>query len=341
MRLNRKEADLTKPFLSIIIPARNAEKTLPRLLEAIFSSEISGLEVLVVDDCSSDGTRRVAERYPVKFLRLKEHSGPAKARNLGAQQARGDVLLLMDSDVVPLKGTLERVLSAFKKDLQLKAVTGVWSKEQESSAFFPNFKALRDWSYWIHERDGDGYYFLFSPRIAAIRKKIFNEFGGFNSNYKGADVEDIELTYKIAEKYPIRFDDKMIVKHEFGGFSSIAKGYFRRSYLWTALFLKRLKFDPVATTGHEALAGMLAVFSFVSLILSLLFHGFLWLALVFFLAHLYFVRRFLRLVFSEKGPWFAAKSAMAGCLLYLIIYAGAAWYLITLPFRLLRGILPE
>jgi len=116
----------------------------------------------------------------------------------------------------------------------------------------------------------------------------------------------------------------------------MAEGYFRRSYLWGPLFLKRRKFDHIATTGQETLTGMVPVANFIFLVVSLFFYPFFWLALATFLIYLYLIRRFLRFVYSEKGFWFAAKSALTCYILYLVIYAGAGWYLISLPFRMIK-----
>jgi glycosyltransferase involved in cell wall biosynthesis len=265
-------------------------------------------------------------QWPVSYIRLRKNIGPGGARNAGVKRARGEVIVFFDADVVLEKGTLKHIRDRFKQEADLVALTGVWDKQQKSEAFFPNFKALRDWSYWMQERNG-GLYYLFSPRVAAIRRKVFKEMVGFKTNYKGADVEDIELTYRIAAKYQIEFDPKARVRHEFGGFRSIARDYFRRSYFWTPLFLRRWKFDPVATTGQEALAGITAGLCLILRGRALLIVG---------LVHLYLVRRFIRFVWQERGAVMAMKALVAGYLFYLVILAGVGWYLVLFPFRMLR-----
>lgn len=333
-----------KPFLSIIIPAYDASDTLPALLNSIYTSKgvsKSTFEVIVVDDASPQSLKEVVVKHHAFYFRLKENLGPARARNFGVEKARGEVVLFHDCDVVLYPNTLKYIIDSFKNESSLCALTGVWDKKQKTSAFFPNFKALRDWNYWINERDRDGLYFIFSTRIAAIRKKIFQEVGGFDTKYKGPDIEDIEITYRIAEKYPIRFDEKARVHHEFGGFWGIAKGYFRRSYLWVPVFLKRRKFDHIATTGQETFTGMVPVVNLFSLILSVFFPGFLWLVSATFLLYLYLQRRFFRFVFSEKGFWFMVGSILTSYILYLIIYAGAGWYVIKNPLEVAKEVLPR
>ena len=72
-------------------------------------------------------------------------------------------MVFLDGDVEVFDDTLCEIGKVFTDDPDVVALTGVWVKEQKSKDFFPNFKALRDWSYWINERDKSGYYFLFLP----------------------------------------------------------------------------------------------------------------------------------------------------------------------------------
>jgi glycosyltransferase involved in cell wall biosynthesis len=80
------------PRISAIIAARNASSTLSRCLGAIVAQASDELEVVVVDDYSTDDTRAVASRYPVRLVALPSHAGVAAARNRGAEAARGEVM---------------------------------------------------------------------------------------------------------------------------------------------------------------------------------------------------------------------------------------------------------
>lgn len=261
----------------------------------------------------------------------------------------------MDCDVVPFPDTLANTARIFMDDPDVVALTGVWVKEQETTAFFPNFKALRDWSYWINERDKSGYYFLFSTRIAAIKKSVFLRLGGFDESYMAALVEDIELTYRIARRYAIIFAPDVRVRHEFEGFFPIAKKYFLRAYHWTKLYAKRKKFDPVATTFWEAISSVTGVGTVGLFILAMMIAavsqwvgmaigdhgslaslmslkvlmysnvGILVLWLFVFLLHTFLVRKFLLFLYREKGLWFALRGYVTGIILYCFIAAGALW----------------
>ncbi|HUV42941.1 MAG TPA: glycosyltransferase family 2 protein [Patescibacteria group bacterium] len=323
---------IKKPFLSIIIPAYKAEESIIPLLDSAFNSSFKDFEIIVVDDCSPDGTGEVVKGYGrgVRYHCLRKNAGPAKARNEGAKVARGEVLLFLDSDVQLYKNTLKEIANCFQKDPDLYAMTGVWNKVQRSKKFFPRFKALRDWSYWIQERDQRGYYFLFSTRIAAINRELFLRLGGFNEGYKGAMVEDIEFTYRIAQRYAVIFNPKMKVRHEFEDFWPIAKKYFFRARDWSKLYLSRRQFDPVATTKKEFITALSAVALPGFLFLGLFWHPF-WLGtLIAFLVHLGGVYKFLFFVFKEEGLVFMFKALVVGWVLYFIIVAGGGIFALDL-----------
>jgi glycosyltransferase involved in cell wall biosynthesis len=94
--------------VSVIVPARNAEVTLPRTLAALRAQEgAPEFEVIVVDDGSTDATARVAEAGgpPVRVL-SQAAAGPAEARNRGVAAASGEVLAFCDADCFPARGWL-------------------------------------------------------------------------------------------------------------------------------------------------------------------------------------------------------------------------------------------
>ena len=328
-------------FLSIVIPAYNSQFTIGRLLGSVGRSnnvDFEEIEVIVADDKSDDGTAKEVKKFVkfIKFLKLvklKVNSGPARARNTGVKLARGKIILFLDADVVLFKNTLSEVINSFKEDVDMFALTGVWSREQKNHKFFPKFKALRDWSYWINERDPKNYYYLFSTRIAAIDRKLFLRLGGFDTTYKAALIEDIELTYRIARRYAVVFNPKVMVKHEFEDFLPIARKYFWRSYYWSRLYRARKKFDPVATTSKEAAttvsAALATGFLLLSIFLAAVEHHFHLISaalfLFFLIIHLWGVRKFLIFTAREEGVVFTVKSFFTGLVLYLIILSGAVY----------------
>jgi len=345
------------PFFSIIIPYHNSKDTIGPLLDSIaVSKKAPLLEVIVVDDGSEEkflvprswvlgrrNSKLRTKNYELRTIRLKANRGPGAARNRGAGIAKGKFLVFFDSDVVLFPDALHNLWQIYEDDPDIVAVTGVWVKHQKTKKFFPNFKALRDWSYWINERDKSGYYYLFSTRCASIKREVFERLKGFDETYTSPLVEDIEFTYRVARRYAIIFAPNVRVHHEFEDFLPIAKKYFWRSYYWTKLYQSRKKFDPVATTLQEAVTALsgvgvvlmsliVPIFGVMSYELGVkndamqsLFLITLISYLLTLLIHLFLIRKFLAFVYQEKGFWFAIKSFFTGLVLYFFIAGGALW----------------
>ncbi len=88
---------MTDGLVSVIVPAYNAEAFIAEALDSAFAQDYSPLEVIVVDDGSSDRTSEVASRYEVQLVR-QPNRGPAAARNAGLALARGEYIAILDAD---------------------------------------------------------------------------------------------------------------------------------------------------------------------------------------------------------------------------------------------------
>ena len=91
------------PSISVVIPVYNAAGYLRSCLQCLSKSSVCPLECIVVDDGSTDESPRIAEEFGAKLLATGGRRGPAYARNLGAEQAEGEILFFIDSDVCVLR----------------------------------------------------------------------------------------------------------------------------------------------------------------------------------------------------------------------------------------------
>ena len=96
-----RDLDSPWPTISIVICAYNAESTLDECLTQTARLDYPGLEIIVVDDGSTDSTAAIARRYPNVILLSIPHAGLSVARNEGFQAARGDLIAYLDSDAYP------------------------------------------------------------------------------------------------------------------------------------------------------------------------------------------------------------------------------------------------
>ena len=88
-------------MVSVIIPVYNREKTIKKAIESVLEQTYTDLEVIIVDDCSTDKTIEVVESIADKRIRLvksPKNGGACKARNLGIDHANGELIAFQDSD---------------------------------------------------------------------------------------------------------------------------------------------------------------------------------------------------------------------------------------------------
>jgi glycosyltransferase involved in cell wall biosynthesis len=98
---------MPSPSVSAIVPVHNGEKLLGAALESILDQDYPSLEVLVVDDASTDGSAQLAEALPgVRVLRRERQGGVAAARNQGIESSTGELLAFLDQDDRWLPGKL-------------------------------------------------------------------------------------------------------------------------------------------------------------------------------------------------------------------------------------------
>lgn len=104
------------PKISVIIPAYNAEKYLEKCLDSIFNQTFKDFEVILVNDGSTDNTRRIAERYAAEHTNMillnQENGGISTARNKGLEQCQGEYITFSDSDDYADSDWLEHFVNA-------------------------------------------------------------------------------------------------------------------------------------------------------------------------------------------------------------------------------------
>jgi GT2 family glycosyltransferase len=204
-------------MISIVIPVHNAASTLSECLQAVRASEYEEYEVIVVDDASTDSSAELATRYGCRVVRLPENIGAATAKNVGAGEARGNIILFTDGDILLQPDTL-RVVAKCLQDPTIAGVVGLLGEKLRYDDFSSQFKNL--WMHYTYKRiatsraaeRGVG---LFFTSIAAIRKDVFEQLGGFDTNYQGASVtEDIEFGQRLLSAgCQVHLDAGLAVEH--------------------------------------------------------------------------------------------------------------------------------
>jgi glycosyltransferase involved in cell wall biosynthesis len=197
------------PSTSIVIPAYNAEKTIGKTLKACLEQDYPGRrEIIVVDDGSTDGTKKEVERWPVRCIH-QENRGPASARNRGWREAKGEIVCFTDSDCIPNRDWLSKLLRNYQDD-QIGAVGGSYEIANKNSFLA---SCIQEEITLRHLRMPRFVRFLGSYNLSG-RKSVLEITGGFREDYRKASGEDNDLSYRILKQgYKIAFDREALVAH--------------------------------------------------------------------------------------------------------------------------------
>ena len=105
-----------KPIVSIIIPAYNEEKDIGKCINSLLKQSCKRSEIIIVDDGSTDKTREIVKSF--KGIRLIEglHKGPGFSRNLGSRQAKGEILVFVDADMIFDKDYIKNLINPILKN---------------------------------------------------------------------------------------------------------------------------------------------------------------------------------------------------------------------------------
>ena len=183
-------------LISVVMPAYNAAHHLPRVLAPLLAMRNAGeiAEIIVVDDQSTDTTAEVARDLGARVLMNPSRGGPGAARNHAATQAIGDILWMVDSDVIAHPGGAAQIAKAFQ-DATVHAVFGSYDDAPADQSWMSQYKNLMHRYYHQRARHEAS---TFWAGCGAMRKSAFLAVGGFDvETYKRPSIEDIELGYRV------------------------------------------------------------------------------------------------------------------------------------------------
>ena len=181
---------MKKKRLSVIIPTYNEEKDILNCLESLKNQSYKNMEILVIDDGSTDNTRKLVRKFQKIKLIEGEHRGPGFSRNLGAKKAKGEILIFVDADMTFDKDYLKDLVKPILKDKNL-----LGTEEQFQTATNLNTFWSRCYGkYRSNPFNEKGKVFR------AIRKKEFLEMGGFDPQYGYSDDQTFLFKYDKKSK---------------------------------------------------------------------------------------------------------------------------------------------
>lgn len=202
----RTKVSRRMPLVSVVVPAFNAENTIGVALKSLLAQSWSNLEVIVVDDASTDGTaKRVEKRARLEprltLIRHEKNQGAYSARNTGVRAARGAFVTVHDSDDWSHPQKIERQALALMQHASVMATQSFWIRVDE------NLQPLGPWHLcadWLEP----------NPASVMVRREVFGTLGMWDEVAVAADNEFVErlqkhygadVLFKVATNVPLAF----------------------------------------------------------------------------------------------------------------------------------------
>jgi glycosyltransferase involved in cell wall biosynthesis len=198
---------------SVVIPVYDRERFIGRAIESVLRGTLQQIEVVVVDNGSTDGTRDVVRRIAEQDsrVRLIENSENiiALSLNLGWRAARGKYIAQLDSDDEYLPGTLKAMTDHLESHPKAGLAVSYYDLMDESGQVLEEFGVIKHLEYSrnnIMRCDGAG-------AVRVWHRKVIAEFGGFDEKELGHYGEDYDLVLKVTEKYDLNRVNQVLYRY--------------------------------------------------------------------------------------------------------------------------------
>jgi glycosyltransferase involved in cell wall biosynthesis len=188
----------SNPVISVIIPVYNGEKFLAEAVQSVLAQNYPSLEIIIVDDGSTDNTRKICDNYKhlIKYL-YQDNAGPSSARNMGLSLATGEFISFLDVDDLWPVNKLKDHLAEFKKNPSLGFVQG-FTEQVYYRKYNPDLSK-------ISKKEEIIFGFLLGSGL--YRKSIFDKVGNFDTGMKFCEdldwflrAREEEIPFKVQEK---------------------------------------------------------------------------------------------------------------------------------------------
>jgi glycosyltransferase involved in cell wall biosynthesis len=220
-----------KKEVAIVMPAYNAAKYLPKSVESVLNQTYLDFELIIVDDGSSDETKKVLEPYRNRISYIyQSNGGISKARNTGIQSTACDYIALMDADDIWFPEKLERQMEFFKEYPELALVfcdleffdehrTGYstfWKDTGYYDEMMSEYRKIRNPFAKLMRKN-----FILSS-AAVVKRECFSRAGLFDETVRCPGAEDKEMWLRIAVHYDMGCVPRSLVRRRMHPYSTRA-----------------------------------------------------------------------------------------------------------------------
>jgi mycofactocin system glycosyltransferase len=189
------------PTVTVIVPVYNRPEDIRACLDSLMAIDYpkDKLEILVVDDASTDQTPDIVSRYPVELVRNSENRMASSCRNLAAARSRGDILAFIDSDCEADRMWLRELLPALK-DPAIAVVGGMVESRGDNLALdrYEQVRSSLKMGLWPKRSSASNPFFYVPSCNLLIRRDVFLQSGGFNESMTVG--EDVDLCWRVRNR---------------------------------------------------------------------------------------------------------------------------------------------
>ena len=225
--------------VSVLIPSFNQAAHIQHVVECVNEQSKSPDEIIVVDDASTDNSAEIIEKLPVKLIKHEKNQGPAITRNTALHNAKGEIVIFIDSDAYADTHLIETFLAEYQNPSN-NAVAGVGGRGIEA-----NIKNIYDRWRSLHARQDFGKKprqdvpYLFGLCMS-FRRDVLLEVGGFDTFYPLNAGEDLDLGYRLRNAgYSLRYTPDAIIYHQHSDTEERLMRVQYNWYFWSFLAKKR------------------------------------------------------------------------------------------------------
>jgi glycosyltransferase involved in cell wall biosynthesis len=309
------------PLVSVIIPNYNYAHVLEHCLRAVQAQTYAPLEIVLVDDGSTDDSVQVAQRLGVPVIHTPANSGVAAARNLGAQRARGEILFFLDSDVALDPGAVAAAVATLESDPGIGAVCGNYEPVPLiRDSLVKEYRNLFHHYYWL-AAEGSAEFLV--PALFAMPRRVWDEVGPFSEHL--LQTEAASIAQRLTERYEIRLTSTIRGRHDDDPTLRIAlRKVFTRTRMQVPFFLQR-RYAAGVIGSQESRASLFAALTLTTVPLPLVtgVPAAAGLSLLSLAYYLLIDRRMYRFVFRSRSVPFGIFFTATHFLVNLTIAAGA------------------
>lgn len=195
----KRKTQTYHPFISFIIPCYNDEKSIEEAIKSVYNS-YNNFELFVINDKSKDNSlniiKKLKKKYKFTFVNNKENIGKSKSVNLVSKRTIGEILFIVDSDVVLTGEAVEDILKRFSSNRKIAAISCPY--KAKNSGFLSK---MQDIDYNISKMTKYAQNLISVLALwggcLAVNRSAFFEVGKFSEN---ALVEDVDLSLKLFKK---------------------------------------------------------------------------------------------------------------------------------------------